>query len=107
MIRKFQDFLKYLKVDKIDAAVWMISFLATVFIDVTYGLIVSVVAVLLSIVLRTQFDGVTARRMKLNDDQEIVEQTRIPRKKFSTKSENVYGVIKEFTLRFIYQCYFL
>jgi MFS superfamily sulfate permease-like transporter len=63
MIKKFNDFIKYMKVDRIDAAVWMVAFLSTVFIDVTFGLIISVIGQLLSIVLRTQFDGVTARRM--------------------------------------------
>lgn len=73
MIKKFNDFIKYMKVDRIDAAVWMIAFLSTVFIDVTFGLIISVVGQLLSIVLRTQFDGVTARRMHVQEFPEIEE----------------------------------
>ena len=99
MIKKFQDFLKYMKIDRIDAAVWMVSFLSTVFIDVTYGLIISVVGQLLSIVLRTQFDGVTARRMLLKNFDEkldkiehlsVFEQPRIKRSPFSIKSANNY-----------------
>lgn len=68
MIRKIQDFFKYWKIDKIDAMVWMVSFSTTVFIDVTYGLAISVAFLLLTIVLRTQFDGVKLREVSVDND---------------------------------------
>merc|ERR1711881_244989 len=58
MIKKFQDFLTYRKVDLIDATVWMVSFLSTVFIDVVAGLAVSTMFCLATVIYRSQFQGV-------------------------------------------------
>ena len=59
LLGKFKrDFLKFYKVDRIDALVWVVSCLSTIFIDVVTGLAVSVGFCLLTVVFRTQFDGV-------------------------------------------------
>uniref|UniRef100_A0AC34FG39 STAS domain-containing protein n=1 Tax=Panagrolaimus sp. ES5 TaxID=591445 RepID=A0AC34FG39_9BILA len=58
---KFREIPKLWYLSKTDCFVWISSFITTVFINVTYGLILSFCAVLVSVVLRTQWPTWNAR----------------------------------------------
>ncbi|KAE9548558.1 hypothetical protein FO519_008231 [Halicephalobus sp. NKZ332] len=55
MFKKFKDLSGLWKVSRIDFAIWVVSFLATVCIDVIGGLGISVIFTLFTVVLRTQW----------------------------------------------------
>ncbi|KAE9548559.1 hypothetical protein FO519_008232 [Halicephalobus sp. NKZ332] len=55
MFRKFKDLPGLWKISKIDFAIWIVSFLATVCVDVIEGLGISVFFTLFTVVLRTQW----------------------------------------------------
>uniref|UniRef100_H2YHT9 STAS domain-containing protein n=1 Tax=Ciona savignyi TaxID=51511 RepID=H2YHT9_CIOSA len=57
MLRKARDFKPYWKTSRFDGSVWMVTCLATIFLDVVYGLAAGVAFSLLCIVFRTQFVG--------------------------------------------------
>uniref|UniRef100_A0A915E772 SLC26A/SulP transporter domain-containing protein n=1 Tax=Ditylenchus dipsaci TaxID=166011 RepID=A0A915E772_9BILA len=52
---QFKELPKLWKISVVDFAIWVVAFLATVFIDVTSGLIISVAFVILSVVVREQW----------------------------------------------------
>ncbi|XP_022666383.1 solute carrier family 26 member 6-like isoform X2 [Varroa jacobsoni] len=54
IVMQVQDFKRYWDLSKIDGQVWMVSFLATVFLDVVSGLIVGVAFSLLTLVYKLQ-----------------------------------------------------
>uniref|UniRef100_A0AC34FCU4 STAS domain-containing protein n=1 Tax=Panagrolaimus sp. ES5 TaxID=591445 RepID=A0AC34FCU4_9BILA len=55
MAKKFWDLKILWPLSKIDFSIWVVSFLATAGLDVTPGLIISIVYALMTTVLRTQF----------------------------------------------------
>ena len=76
MIRKrYQDAKKYWRVDKPDFIVWLLSSLATIFVDVTYGLLISAAVCLLVVVIRTQKQNVSFKennKENMKKDLEIL-----------------------------------
>uniref|UniRef100_A0AC35F0C8 STAS domain-containing protein n=1 Tax=Panagrolaimus sp. PS1159 TaxID=55785 RepID=A0AC35F0C8_9BILA len=55
MVKKFWDLKILWPLSKIDFSIWVVSFLATAGLDVTPGLIISIVYALMTTVLRSQF----------------------------------------------------
>uniref|UniRef100_A0A914YSP6 STAS domain-containing protein n=1 Tax=Panagrolaimus superbus TaxID=310955 RepID=A0A914YSP6_9BILA len=55
MVKKFWDLKILWPLSKIDFSIWIVSFLATAGLDVTPGLIISIIYALMTTVLRTQF----------------------------------------------------
>ncbi|XP_015927773.2 prestin isoform X1 [Parasteatoda tepidariorum] len=53
MFLQVKDFWSAWKISKLDALIWLVTCLATVFINVTYGLLVGVLFSLLSVIART------------------------------------------------------
>lgn len=51
MLMQIQDFFKFLRLSKLDAAVWMITFLSVAFISIDLGLLIGVILSLLSILM--------------------------------------------------------
>ncbi|GIY64390.1 sulfate transporter [Caerostris extrusa] len=53
MFLQMKDFYKAWIVSKLDACIWLVTFLSTVFLDVTYGLLVGVIFSLMTVIIRT------------------------------------------------------
>lgn len=53
VLMQIKDFAKAWKISKIDSLVWLITFLASVFIDISYGLMIGVLFSLMTAILRT------------------------------------------------------
>uniref|UniRef100_H2YJM2 STAS domain-containing protein n=1 Tax=Ciona savignyi TaxID=51511 RepID=H2YJM2_CIOSA len=69
MLRKARDLPPIWKVSKLDGIVWILTMLATVFLDVILGLVVGVLVSLLFLVFRTQM--IASERLVQVDDTEI------------------------------------
>ncbi|GFR16150.1 sulfate transporter [Trichonephila clavata] len=53
MFLQMKDFVKAWGISKLDAAIWLVTFLSTVLLDVTYGLLVGVIFSLFTVIIRT------------------------------------------------------
>ncbi|XP_035216877.1 prestin-like [Stegodyphus dumicola] len=59
MFLQVKDFKKAWGISKLDALIWLITFLSTVLLDVTYGLLVGVIFAVLSVIARTMIPSTT------------------------------------------------
>lgn len=59
MFLQFKDFTSAWGVSKLDALIWLVTFLSTVFLDVTYGLLVGIIFSILSVIFRTAMPSKT------------------------------------------------
>ncbi|XP_076816128.1 prestin-like [Clavelina lepadiformis] len=55
MLRKARDFRPLWRINKLDGAIWMVACIATIFLDVVFGLVTGVAFSFLCVVFRTQF----------------------------------------------------
>ncbi|XP_054714759.1 sulfate transporter-like isoform X2 [Uloborus diversus] len=53
MFLQVKDFFNAWGISKVDALIWLVTFLSTVLLDITYGLLVGVIFAILSVILRT------------------------------------------------------
>ncbi|CAK8679971.1 unnamed protein product [Clavelina lepadiformis] len=85
MLRKARDFLPLWRIDKLDGAVWMVACIATILLDVVYGLLTGIAFNFLCVVFRTQFiKSETVTR---------INGTEIYRKSEKTSSQSDIAVI--------------
>uniref|UniRef100_H2ZFJ5 STAS domain-containing protein n=1 Tax=Ciona savignyi TaxID=51511 RepID=H2ZFJ5_CIOSA len=73
MLTKVRDLPPIWKVSKLDGIVWVVTMLATIFLDVVTGLVVGVLVSLLCIVFRTQM--IASERLLQVDDTEIYRKS--------------------------------